>query len=186
MNNYKNRNIHKDAQPAKDEFIEALELLEDNFYNVVRIDRKQLFEVTTKRGGIKFNVRIISATSNTKINSEIAMLMKQYKGKPFYILLTRNPETWPDGSDSYYAKIKSMYNKFRKPFAGVIMGNDTLQNDVVIKLLKDGEYLPLQFEKLLIHPKQKVSIETIFRKNNITGKQLDNTIRDLKLAKYIK
>lgn len=114
---YVGRNPHLDSLKAKVEADKAVTILNKHFKDVERVSRKQIYKIDNS-----FYVLIVSAPSALKLEATIKGLMKQYGKLPFYVLFTRETNTYPQASfDIYYAKVRSIY-KLKGGFNGCILG----------------------------------------------------------------
>ena len=135
---YVGRNPHLDSLKAKAEAEKAVRILNDNFDDVEKVGRRQLYKVNDS-----FYVLIVSAPSALKLDSTIRGLMKQYGKLPFYVLFTRETNTYPEASfDIYYAKVRTIY-KLKGGFSGCILGLKELKQADIVSTMSNVKKIPL-------------------------------------------
>jgi hypothetical protein len=135
---YVGRNPHLDSLKAKAEAEKAVTILNDNFDEVEKVGRRQLYKINNAS-----YVLIVSAPSALKLDSTIRGLMKQYGKLPFYVLFTRETNTYPEASfDIYYAKVRKIY-KLKGGFSGCILGLKELKQTNTIEAMEDVVKIPL-------------------------------------------
>ena len=135
---YVGRNPHLDSLKAKAEAEKAVTILNDSFDSVEKVGRRQLYKINNA-----FYVLIVSAPSALKLDSTIRGLMKQYGKLPFYVLFTRETNTYPPASfDVYYAKVRKIY-KLKGGFSGCILGLKELKQTNTIEAMEDVVKIPL-------------------------------------------
>lgn len=135
---YVGRNPHLDSLKAKGEAEKAVRILNDNFDDVEKVGRRQLYKVNDS-----FYVLIVSAPSALKLDSTIRGLMRQYGKLPFYVLFTRETDTYPEASfDIYYAKVRKIY-KLKGGFIGCILGLKELKQPHIVSAMDSVSKIPL-------------------------------------------
>jgi hypothetical protein len=135
---YVGRNPHLDSLKAKAEAEKAVNVLHDSFDSVEKVGRRQLYKVNDS-----FYVLIVSAPSALKLDSTIRGLMKEYGKLPFYVLFTRETNTYPEASfDIYYAKVRTIY-KLKGGFSGCILGLKELKQADIVSTMSNVKKIPL-------------------------------------------
>ena len=138
------RNPYKDAAPARAEHDVALKILNTTFHSVERIGNSlsQLYKVNNEA-----YILIKSAPSALNLKSIISNTVRRYGKLPFYVLFTRDVETWPT-FQTYYSKMKSLYNMKRTSFRGCVVSTSELGNSNIIKTIKEGKMLNLSMKRM--------------------------------------
>ena len=133
---YAGRNPHLDNQKAKGAAEKAVIILNDRFDDVEKVGRKQLYKINNS-----FYVTIMSAPSNLKVEKVIKEGTKEYGKLPFYVLFTRETNTYPESSN-YYTKIRSI-DKLKRGYMGCILGLNELKQDNIIESMNEVKKIKL-------------------------------------------
>jgi hypothetical protein len=133
---YAGRNPHLDNLKAKGEAEKAVIILNDRFDNVEKVGRKQLYKINDS-----FYVTMMSAPSNIKAEKVIKEATKEYGKLPFYVLFTRETNTYPESSN-YYTKIRSI-DKLKRGYMGCILGLNELKQDNIIESMTEVKKIRL-------------------------------------------
>jgi hypothetical protein len=142
---YANRSPHLDSLQAKEEFEEALPILESKFGAYTKVARSQTFQF--ENGGNPIHIKIISAPSSLKLIGETKSTIKALFSKiPFYVLFTRDVKSYPPSKKTYYDKVSSLYS-IRSPFKGAIMGMSELESHDIVNILKSGDKLLINLNR---------------------------------------
>jgi hypothetical protein len=182
MKNSNVRNPYLDSLEARGNLDIALTELRRTFDSVEQVGRKQLYLVEDSHLGSKFYIYIVSAPSNIRLDKDIMMTMRKNGSYPFYVLFSRDPKTYPDGSfKSYWGKVKKIY-KLKGKFKGCIMGIDELNNSEIIDSLFECSTIPLDIERVK-NAGVNVDIDLILRELGIGITKLDSAKRMLELIK---
>jgi hypothetical protein len=168
QNTISTRNPFEDGKEANLRADLAVQHLSNNFDSVERIGRKRLYKINNS-----FYVVIISAPSSLRLEPAIVGLMKKSGKLPYYILFTREPNTYPEKSiDSYYGKIKSIYKKSPKPFMGCILGLEEFKSSDMIFDMKSIQRVSQPDFKRFDKIGARVSLDTAISSIGLSRKQL--------------
>jgi hypothetical protein len=174
---YAGRNPHADAAAAKLEAEKAVIILNNVFDDVEKVGRKQLYKINDS-----FYVYIVSAPTNLKLEVIIRGLFREYGKLPYYVLFTRETDTYPeDSSDSYYSKIRSI-DKTKRGYMGCILGLKELKQDSIIESMDEVKKIAINLARY----KQtggNFSFETMLKENGNSAAKIKRMKEDMKLMK---
>ncbi len=164
--NFSDRKPYLDGAPAREAAAKAVKILYNTFDEVEKVSRKHIYKV-----GNAFYLYIVSSPAQLKFDSTIRGLMKQYGKLPFYVLFTRETDTYPAASfDTYYAKIRKVYT-FKGGFSGCILGLKEFKKDYIIDTMCKVEKIPLglaRYKEL----GGGVSVESVLRDLGLSPKKV--------------
>ncbi len=144
----KGGNPYENGAQFRSELPKALKLMRKYFDNFEKVGRRNIFLVDNVHD-TPFYVLITSAPSNLKFDSVIRGIIKQHGNYPIYVLFTRDVTTYPTtAGNTYWSKIKSVYNNAPSKFKGAVMGLNEFNADMAEQMI-DGEKIKLNFNRYM-------------------------------------
>lgn len=121
------RNPYLDGEQAREEFNKLQKLFKTNGYNVKLNDgRSQILCINNK-----CNLIVMSSPANTLFGAALKSRIKKYNNLPTYVVLTRNPNEYPDKSiNLYWNKIKKVSSMKMKSYNGLLIGLDNVLGNI--------------------------------------------------------
>lgn len=143
----KGGNPYENAAQFRIELPQALKLMRKHFDEFEKVGQRNIFLVDND--GTPFYVWILSAPSNLKFDSALQGMLRKHGRYPVYVFFTRDVKTYPTtAGNTYWGKIKSVYNNAPSQFRGAIMGLKEFNEDMA-EMMIEKKKIKLNFNRYL-------------------------------------